>query len=155
MADFPDFKSFLFSKHSALYCTHFKIILYTTIKLFSCFCWVVLSSLHPVYFIFSWISVVPKFLLETLLSQLSNSQFIKMYLECLTLHLVEKRYLFKLLELCNVLVFWLGLLCIREIKRISNSGNRGLNRNSINFFTYKYFLLQQVDSLASFCFPSL
>lgn len=34
MADFPDFKLFLFSKHSALYFTHFKIILYTTIKLF-------------------------------------------------------------------------------------------------------------------------
>lgn len=151
MVDFSDFKLFLFLKHSALYCIHFKIILYAMIKLF--FCWVVFSSLHRLFHIQLNIcssQVSP----GDSAFQLWNSQFIKMLLKWLTSHFLEKRYIFNVWAL-QVLFFWLCLLRIREIKGITNSNNRVLNRNTISFFTYKYFLLQQIDPLGSFFFPSL
>lgn len=40
----------------------------------------------------------------------------------------------------EVLIYWLGLLRTREIKRVTNSGNRGVRRNTISLFTYKYFI---------------
>lgn len=47
-------------------------------------------------------------------------------------------------EYCKVLIYWLGLLYTRRIKRITSSRNKGVNRNPIHLFTYKYFVLSQI-----------